>query len=57
MINVRLREDILCAESGRAVEVIQDVHDTSPVPVVRHTTAIVDVTSSVLKYLKQLITK
>ena len=52
VIDIRLREDVLCAESGRAVEIVQDVHDTPPVPVIRHTTTIVDVTSSVLQYLK-----
>ena len=51
MIHIRLREVVLLTESFRTIEVIQYVHDASPVPVVSHTTTIVDVTSSVLQYL------
>ena len=51
MIDTRFRELVLIRESLRAVEVIEYIHDTSPVPIIRHSTTVVDVAGSVLQYL------
>ena len=52
VIDFRLGEEIVLAESLWAVEVIQYVHDAPPIPVISHSTSIVDVTSCVLQYLE-----
>ena len=51
VVDIRLREVVLFTESLRTVEVIEDVHNASPVPVICHTTTIVDMTGSVLQNL------
>ena len=38
-------------QNSRAVEVIENVHDTSSVPVISYSTSVVDVTCCVLQYL------
>ena len=52
VVDPRLRENVVVRENCWAVEVIQNVHDTSSVPVVSHPASIVDVTCSVLQYLQ-----
>ena len=48
VVDIRLREIVLLTESFRTVEVIEDVHNASPVPVICHTTTVVDMAGSVL---------
>ncbi len=52
MVNTRFGELIICSEGIRAVEIVQNVHDASSVPVISNTPSIVDVSSRVLQYLK-----
>jgi len=54
-VNARLRVHMLLGEALLVVEVGQDGHHAAPVPVVRHTTAIVDVTSRVDQHLVRTV--
>ena len=53
MVDSRLRELVLITESVRTVETVDNVHETSSIPVISHTTTIVDMTSSVLEHLER----
>lgn len=51
LVNARFRELVVFIEDFWFVEVVKDAHHTATIPVVRHTTSVVNVSSGVHQHL------
>ena len=51
LVDARLRVVMVSVEDGWAIEVVEDVYQTSSVPVIGHSAAVVDVASRVDQHL------